>query len=205
MKSVTVVFLLLLVAAHTAGDPEQLLAQPLSMFRDGDQPAVGYALFALLAVIAALMTAASVRARRELEVWVFCLAGFLLAVVAATPSRGPFHDLATLALLGLLYSYFGLLLHAAGSYWLCVYVPAPLALLVATRLQSYGLWQKALIVCFVVLVNIHYHLVSQGLPRSARLRKASGGRSDPLSKRRVVYVLSLGKTWRRLPAGRPGC
>ncbi len=61
MKSASLAFLLVLVFAHVTGDTEELLAQPLSMFRDGDQPAMGYALFALLVVVAVHMTMASLR------------------------------------------------------------------------------------------------------------------------------------------------
>jgi hypothetical protein len=201
MKAVTFAFGLLLVLAHTAGEPVRLLARPFSMFRDGPQPLLGYTLFALLVVLAGLMIAASARARRELEVWVFCLAGFFLVVVAVTPSLGPLHDLCTILLILVLYCYFALLLYADRSGWFFVHLTAPLALVVATGLHSYGLWQKALIVYLVAVVNVHYHMVSRFLPGPARPAKVRP-RRDPLDKRRVVYVLASGKTWRRVP-GRP--
>ncbi len=132
-----------------------------------------------------------------MEVWVFCLAGFLLVVVAATPSFGPCHELCTLALLVLVYSYFALLLYASGSAWLFVYLPAPVALALATRFHSYGLWQKTLIAYLVVLVNIHYHLVSRFRPSPPQ--KATGDRTNAFGKRRVAYVLTPGKSWPKRP------
>ena len=200
MKIATLAFLLLLGYAHLTGDTERLLAQPLSMFRDGQQSAAGYGLFALLGLVAAAMTAACVRAGRDVEVCVLCVAGFLLVIVAVTPSLWPLHELCSLLLLSLLYWYFALLFYAWESRWrwlLFVHLPAPLALVIVTQCHSYGLWQKSLIVYFVVVINIHYHLVVRYLPRLARLRKSARGRNDPLGKRRVVYILTPGKPWRR--------
>jgi hypothetical protein len=192
VKLATLAFVLLLLAAHAASDTPEILERPLSMLRDGDEAAIGYALFGLLALITALMTAASIRARREAEIGVFCLASVLLLVVAATSSFGGFHILCSLVLIGLVYGYFGVLLHATGSGWRFVHWPAALMLWLATGCHSYGLWQKSLIVYLVLLVNIHYHLVSRS---SARTTKR--GRSERWSKRPTVYVVSPGKAWKR--------
>jgi hypothetical protein len=195
MTIATLAFVILLVTAHTASDVPDILARPLSMLRDGDEAAIGYALFGMLAVITALMTAASIRAHRQLETGVFCLASLLLLVVAVTPSFGGFHILCSLVLIGAVYSYFGLLLHGAGSVWRFVHWPAALLLWLGTGFHSYGLWQKCLIVYLVLLVNIHYHHVSRSAP--APLRKGTGRRPGLGSKRRVVYVVSPGSTWKR--------
>src|SRR5581483_7829975 len=88
MKTLTITFLFLLGAAHLADGAEPLLERPLSMFRDGPQPVLGYALFAMLLAVAAVMTVASVRADRVFEVLVFGAASLLLLVVAVTPSLG---------------------------------------------------------------------------------------------------------------------
>src|SRR5262245_56028611 len=160
MIAISFAFVLLLILAHTLGDTDQLLAEPLSRFRDGQCPAVGYALFGLLGVIAALVNIASVRARREVEVLVFSAATFFLAVIAVTPSDDALHGLCTFMLLALLYGYFALLINATNSGLLIAYVPMPVVLLAATGFHSYGLWQKILIVYLLVLINIHHHLPS---------------------------------------------
>lgn len=184
MKTATIAFLLLLVAVHISSDTPEILAQPLSMFRDGDDSAIGYALFGLLALITALMTVASIRARRELDIGVFCAASALLMVVAVTSSIGAFHILSSLVLIGLVYSYFGLLLYNVRSVWRFVHWPAALVLWLGTGCHSYGLWQKCLIVYFILLVNIHYHVVSRTAP--AQLHKAKRRRSPLWRKRRVA-------------------
>jgi hypothetical protein len=197
MKFATLAFVLLLVTVHLTGDTPELLAQPLSMLRDGTEPAIGYTLFGLLLVIAGFMMAASIRARRELDVAVFCLAGFLLVIVAVTPTEGAFHNLFALLLPGLIYGYFAILVWCSGSVWRFVLLPAPVLLVFATGFHSYGLWQKLLIVYLVLLVNIHYHLVSRSSP--VPVRRTRSGRSQTRQKRGVVYTLSPGKAWRRLP------
>jgi hypothetical protein len=197
MKTATIAFLLLLVAAHTGGNLDELLAQPMSVLRDGDQAAIGYALFALLAVIAGFMTAASIRARRELEAGVFCLAGCLLMVVAVTPSLELFHGLCSFVLLGLMYGYFGCLLRGSESVWLYAHLPVPVALLCITGFHSYGLWQKSLTVYLLILINIRAFLLSRCRPEPMRSREVTRH-----CKRRVVYVVESGKSWARRPLRR---
>ena len=118
-------------------------------------------------------------------------------MVSVTSSLGAFHNLCAMVLIGLVHSYFGLKLHASNSLWRFAHWPVPVALLLATGFHSYGLWQKSFIVYLVVLVSIHYHLVCRDSP--ARLCSASRRRADRRRKRRAVYVLSAGRSWKRLP------
>jgi hypothetical protein len=202
MKLATLAFLLLLLGAHLADDSDELVGQPLSMFRDGPQAGWGYALFAVLVLIGVLHTVALVRARREVETLAAGVAAVLLLVVAVTPSWGPFHIFCSLVLLLLLYCYFGLLLHLAGSLWVCAHLPVPFALVCATGVHSYGLWQKALIVYFVVLTAIRHHLLA--LPPVRLAWATSGARSARgrrVGKRHKVYELTPSREWaRRGPA-----
>src|SRR4051794_24655628 len=96
MKLATLAFVLLLLSAHLAGDSAELVGQPLSMFRDGEQGWLGYLLFAVLLLITGLYLAALARAERIGEAAAAGLAAVLLAVVAVTPSLGAFHIICSL-------------------------------------------------------------------------------------------------------------
>jgi hypothetical protein len=202
MKLASLAFVLLLLIAHAAGDGAELLGRPLSVFRDGAQGGLGYALFAVLLLIGLLYTAALVRARREVETLAAGLAALLLLVVAATPSLGAFHLACSLLLLMLLFAYFALLLHLAESLWLPAHLAVPFALACATGLHSYGLWQKAVITYFVALTAIHHHLLPRPRARLAWARR-DGRAAGPYQagRRHKVYALSPSREWaRRAPA-----
>jgi hypothetical protein len=199
MKVAALAFVLLLLGAHAAGDGPELIGQPLSMFRDGEQAWLGYALFTVLLLISGLYIAALARADRVPEAAVAAGATLLLAVVAATPSWGPFHIVCSLLLLGLLISYYALLLHRAeGPLLAAVHLAVPLALAGATGLHSYGLWQKAVITYIVAVTAAHHHLLGRPAPRAARPRPSRRVRCD---KRHTVYALAPSRGWaRRRPA-----
>src|SRR5882724_11275273 len=118
MKLASLAFFLLLVFAHIVGNSEPALARPLSEFRDGERAWLGYALFALLLVIAGVHAAAQVRAKRPGDAAVSGLAVVLLLLVAETPSWGGFHSFWSLLLLALLFGYYGMLLYCAERFWL---------------------------------------------------------------------------------------
>jgi hypothetical protein len=167
MKFTTLVFVVVLLFAHAAGDLDPMLERPLSHFRD--EP-VGYVLFGLLLVVGALYTRALWRSRREAEATVSAFALLLLVVVAATHSASGFHLFCALVLLGLLFGYIALLLRRARSAWLPAHLAVPLLLVLLTRCHSYGLWQKTFIVYFILAVAVHHHL----LGRAARQARARG-------------------------------
>ncbi len=197
MKLAAGTFLVVLVAAHLAGDPDQLLGMPLSMFRDTDPMWPGYLLFALLLLVGALYVRRLWRCGREPESFIAGLAGLLLLLVAATPSLDGGHLFCSALLFLLLYLYYGILLYRSRFVGLLLHLPAPIALAWVTGFHSYGLWQKTFIVYFVLAAAIHDHLLRNADPvPSVRMRRPRGA---PSSKRRKVYQLDPGRAWSRHP------
>jgi hypothetical protein len=198
MKLIASTFFLLLLAAHGTAARDELLGQPLSLFRDGEQILWGYSIFVVLLLVGMFYTAALARSDRVAEAAVAGLAVLFLAVVTATPSLDGFHVLCSLVLLLLLFWYYALLLYRAESLWLCVHLAVPLILVSATGFHSYGLWQKSLICYFILLAVIHHHRLVR--PRTEPQRSLTGRRMrniDLPSKRRKVYLLEPGREWAR--------
>jgi hypothetical protein len=194
MKTAALAFLFTLwMALQGPGQPDPYCL-PLSMFRDGPRWLWGYALFALLALIGGLMAVALLRADRPGGAGLFSGGVVLLAAIVVTPSDDGYHFLCSLLLLFLLYAYYAVLLHLAETKWRYVHWVMPLALALLTALQSYGLWQKAFIVYFVLTIAIHHHLLGHPISKKAVPRR--WGPAQPLRKR-VVYVLDEGKAWGR--------
>jgi hypothetical protein len=190
MKLLSFAFLGLLVwSQHAAG--RQLSEQPLSMFRDGEYRAVGYALFGLLLAIGILMLHAQVRARHVGAVIVFGLALVFLVVVVATPSLDATHDACATTLLFLLFVYYAGLLILAQTSWLYAHLAVPL-MLMPLLAGGYGPLQKGLIVYLLVLINIHWHLLEGMSPLRHRERQRG-----PALRRHVIYVVEDGKAWTR--------
>jgi hypothetical protein len=196
MKPAVLAFLALLLYAHdTTGDPDRLVHQPLSMFRDGERWWLGYAMFAVLLLIGCLYTRALARAGgREAETLITALAALLLLVVAATPSWEGFHLLCSLLLFALLFGYFAVLLHKAESPFLFAHLGVPFALALMTGWMSYGLWQKGFVAYLLLVTMAHHHsLVRQAGGQPTR-RPA---RRDQRLRRRKVYQVELGREWAR--------
>jgi hypothetical protein len=197
MKLVSLTFLLLLWTAHGAGDIDKRLGQPLSEFRDSEQGWLGYALFASLLLIGVLYTAALGRRLKAAEAGVSGLAVLLLFVVGTTPSRDLNHVCCSFLLLLLLFGYYAVLLYRAASFWLVIHLVVPMALVLATRGHSYGMWQKSFIVYFVVAAVVHHHLLgrepAKGQMNSSVPRVLKG---SPLSKRKI-YQVQPGREWAR--------
>ena len=189
MKHASAAFALLLVAAHAAGDLDELLGQPLSVFREEPHAWLGYALFAALLAVGSLYTAALIRAGEENEAVTGALATLLLFVVAVTPSLQVLHVFCSLALLLLLFAHYGRLLRESQSPWLVLHVVVPFAVAMASGFHSYGLWQKSMILYFVALATVRHHLLGR---RAAVARVGTGTRG-----RRRVYRLEPGRAWSR--------
>jgi hypothetical protein len=198
MKLAPAIFLVLLLRAHALDESDDPLGRPLSMFRDGPQAWLGYAMFAALLLVGLLYTAALVRRRREGEAAISGLAVLLLLLVAATPSSDSFHGLCSLLLLLLLFAHYTWLLYRLGGPWVFAHLAVPVSLMLGTRSHSYGLWQKGLILYFLAAVVVHYHVLkleaAGGGRRSARTRIRGG---SPPGNRRKVYQLEPGRAWRR--------
>jgi hypothetical protein len=201
VKLASAAFVFLLLSAHGAGDLDQRLAQPLSLFRDGEHGWLGHVLFALLLLIGVVYTVALVRARKEDEAASAGLAAVLLFIVAVTPSFQGLHLLCSFGLMLLLFRHYGRLLRQSGSPWLILHLVAPCLLVLVSGCHSYGLWQKGLVLYIVALANIRHHLLGQraaarpllaGTPRAFDSARVSG--------RRVVYRLELRREWARRKA-----
>ncbi|MBI5759323.1 MAG: hypothetical protein HZA46_12465 [Planctomycetales bacterium] len=164
MKLASISFFVLLLFAHAKGGLSEMIEQPLSQFRDGEQRWLGYTLFALLVLIGLLYAVALARSRQEREAIVAGFAVLLLLFVVTTHSLGVFHLIGSLLLLGLLFGHFALLLFQAESLWLFAHLAVPVTLALVTLFQSYGIWQKGLVSYFVVAVMIHYSTLSQSRP-----------------------------------------
>ena len=107
----------LLAWAHGGNPDPDVLDQPISMFRDGSMPWVGYLLFGVL-IAAILSHARSWWVRREWWSARVCLAVAVgLGVVAATPTRSQFHDFMALGVIGLGYLYFTVSLYRESLEW----------------------------------------------------------------------------------------
>jgi hypothetical protein len=195
MKLAASAFLLILLYAHRLGNSGRLLAQPLSMFRDGEESWVGYELFALLLLVGALYTAALTRADREAEAVFSGVACLLLLIVALTPSLEPFHLICSALLLLFLFGYYAVLLYRAKNSLFIAHLAVPLALVLATGFHSYGIWQKTLIVYFVLASVAHHHVLRPATP-APPARDPQPSRS-PSDRRRKVFSLEPGRAWMR--------
>lgn len=190
MKLLTIAFLGLLFWSQCSVDPN-LAVQPLSMFRDGEFPSIGYALFALLLAIGAQMALAQYRMENAGSAVVFALAVCLLLLVAVTPTFNAWHEAGAACLLLLLLAYYAGLLILAQTGWLYLHLAMPLMLTPLLGV-GYGPWQKALIVYLLLAINIHWHWLTP-----ARLRCSNNRRHGESLRRRVVYVVEAGKSWTR--------
>ena len=189
MKPLSIAFLGLLFWSQ--GLAGELADKPLSMFRDGEFQIVGYALFALLLAIGALMAATLQRRGHSGEAAVFASALALLLIVVATPSLNAAHETAAALLLLTLFIYYAGQLASVRSGLVFIHLLMPVALVPLLGI-GYGPWQKGLIVYLLVVINIHWHL----LPQLAQRQPRAAARGGSL-KRRVVYLVEPGKAWGR--------
>ena len=202
MLPATALFVALLVAAHRLD--RDAWDKPLSLFRDGPYPAVGYVLFALLLLVGGLHVRLYWRAGRWRETFSPALALVLLVVVVATPSFDALHMVASFLLLGLVFLTYAGKLWAVSSPWLFAHLAAPVGLLMAAAYGAgltYGVWQKGLILYFLLAVNL------DALLATGTLRLPGPDDFRGRSKRRRTATYSPRVLWRRSdgrdrPAGR---
>jgi hypothetical protein len=197
VKLASLLFVLLLLRAHALDESDDPLGRPLSMFRDGPQAWLGYAMFAALLLVGLLYTAALVRRRREAEAAISGLAVLLLLLVAASPSSDSFHGLCSLLLLLLLFAHYTWLLYRLGGPWVFAHLAVPVSLMLGTQFHSYGLWQKGLILYFLATVVVHYHVLKLGTAGGRRSGRTQALGRGQLGNRRMVYQLEPGRAWRR--------
>lgn len=187
MKPVAVTFLVLFFYAHVQGDLDDAVRRPLSMFRDGGEVWLGYALFGLLLAAGGLLVRLMLRMRWFLDAAFLLGAAVMLGVVAATPSVGSLHNFLAFLLLFGLWVYFGTVFYRCESPWLYVHITLPAVLVFVTRLHSYGLWQKSMILYFLAAIVVQHHVCSGWLRTARRTR---GGYTLPRrdrERRQKVY------------------
>jgi hypothetical protein len=194
MKLASLAFVSVLLIAHLSGDPAETLALPLSMFRDGAYAFYGYVLFGLLLVIACLMLSGLHRAGREVDAVLLGVVAVFLLLVAVTPSLNDWHGLCSFVVIGLLYCYYAAVLHREGAVWMWLHLALPVLVLLGIRCHSYGLWQKSMIVYFVLAVNVQHWLLSRG---RAALDVPRPGRTGGLRPKRVIHVIEADRSWSR--------
>ncbi len=157
MLIVTALFLILLATAHIGNT--HAVDLPLSFFRE-QHPFVGYTLFFLLALINCLHLWTYCRLRLGRELFIPAASLVLLSVITLTPSPDTGHSVAAFILLGLVFGWYSVRLYWVTSPWLLVHVIVPPLLLLATGAASYGVWQKPIIIYFVLAANIDCLLVT---------------------------------------------
>jgi hypothetical protein len=197
MRLTSLAFLIVLAVAHCPGESAEELSLPLSTFRDGPYRPYGILLFLLLLLIAGQMLRSLHRAGRDGSACFLGLVALFLLLVALTPSENGFHLFCSLVVLVLLYVYYAAMLSEISLVCLGGHLLVPLLLVGLTQFHSYGLWQKGLIVYFLVAANVQHAFLSPGWPRSRKRVSARRQMESGPSRRRVVYVVGPGKDWAR--------
>jgi hypothetical protein len=165
-------FAALLVCAHLADLQGDAYERPLSMFRDYDPAWIGYALFGVLVGIGVETSRTAFRIGAEFHAVVYLVATGLLAVVAATSSYDSLHTTCALTAMAILFVYYAVMLYQSDSmFWFVMHLLTPGVLMMASRLESYGIWQKGMILYFLAATVVHQHLLAQWLPNRQRIKK----------------------------------
>jgi hypothetical protein len=93
----------------------------------------------------------------------------LLTVVAATPSDDALHIYCAFAAMAMMFVYYAVLLYRGDSlFWLVMHLLTPSILMMASRLESYGVWQKGMILYFLTAAVVHQGLLAQWMPKRRR-------------------------------------
>ena len=150
MRLLSATFVLMLAYAHRGGD---LLHQPLSIFRDGEQRLIGGMLFLLL-VIGTILIRKLISLHGYVGGFVLAVAFALLLIVATTPSMSVLHHLCALGLLSLVGFYYTMWLNLEKPRWLWPHLILTTVILWGAAFDSYGLWQKGFILYLVLLINV---------------------------------------------------
>jgi hypothetical protein len=91
-------------------------------------------------------------------------------VVAMTPSYSELHRFCALVVMGLMFLYFAVLLFTSDQwFWLTIHLTTPSMAMMATGLESYGIWQKAIIVYVLLGTVIHQSVLARWLPQRIRM------------------------------------
>lgn len=170
-KACWLLFIVLLVHAHLADAHGGAYHRPLSEFRDFEPEWVGYAMFFVLLLFGTETFRKAFRAGAPVAGVTYVSVTGLLSIVAVTPSDGLLHNICAVVAMLLMYIYFGALLYGNDCFgvW-TAHVAAPLMILAATKAESYGIWQKGMILYFLTGVVIQFHF----LPKRTGIHSLAG-------------------------------
>ncbi len=169
VKLLGAVFAVLLVCAHLADLQGDAYQRPLSMFRDYQPAWIGYALFGVLVAMGFETIRTACRAHAIVDATIYLVSTGLLIAVAATPSYDDLHTACALAAMFLLFAYYTALLYRGDFlFWFTMHLLTPSFLMMASRLESYDVWQKGMILYFLLATIVHQHALAQWLARSSR-------------------------------------
>lgn len=172
VKILGIVFAVLLICAHLADVQGDALQRPLSMFRDYEPVWIGYAMFVLLISIGLETVRTAFRAQSEGHAAMYLIATVLLTVVAATPSYDELHlHCAPLAMIVMFVYYAVLLYYGDSMFWLVMHLLTPSFMMMATRLDSYGIWQKGMILYFLAATIVHQGTLARQIPKRGKVRR----------------------------------
>jgi hypothetical protein len=164
-------FAALLVCAHIADVQGDAYLRPLSMFRDYEPAWIGYALFGLLVTIGLETIRTAWRAEAAYHAAAYLVATALVAAIAATPSEDEFHIICSVLAMVLLFTYYAAVLYRHDCwFWLLMHLLMPSVLMFASRLESYGIWQKGMILYFLAAAVPHQNFLAQWLPKRRPVR-----------------------------------
>jgi hypothetical protein len=169
VKILATAFVVLLLYAHVVDPLGEAYFRPLSTFRDFDPAWLGYALFGTLLAVGAGTARTAFRVQNEVQMAMYLLFTVLLGIVVATPSNDFYHVYCALILMAAVTINLGVVLWYNDSiFWFAMHLLAPSILMWATQIESYGVWQKALILYFVAATVAHDGILSAGLPKRAK-------------------------------------
>jgi hypothetical protein len=169
MKVASLIFFALLIGAQqVCGQP---LAWPLSGFREGECAPLGYALYGAIGLVTVVYSVDLKRFRDPIEAVDTMGFGLLLLIAAVSPARWMLHRGSAGLLLLCAYVFLAMQLHRSHRPLMFLHLCAPIVLAVVTGLDSYGIWQKALISYFVVVATIHHHVATREMRDSAAREK----------------------------------
>lgn len=165
VKLLGIMFFVLLVGAHLADLQGNALDRPLSMFRDCQPQWIGYALFAVLIGIGAETTRTAWRLNCQVATLLYACFTGLLMLIAGTPSNDSIHLFGTGVVLLAMFVYFASLLYQCDSFFcLMIHLLMPSVMLMAARAGSGGIWEKSMIIYFMVATLVHQHVLARWLP-----------------------------------------
>jgi hypothetical protein len=172
VKILGISFATLLVCAHVADVQGDAYERPLSLFRDYEPAWMGYAMFGLLVLIGLETVRTAFRAQTEVHAAIYLFSTALLGVVAATPSENEWHQNFAVVVMLAMFIYYAVVLYFRDSlFWLVFHLLTPSFMMFATRLDSYGIWQKGMILYFLAATIVHQGVLAQQIPKRRRVRR----------------------------------